>query len=156
MPKEVMDRNAADNEYLHPDFHGALSAGLVYVKDNFGEEAVREYIKRFTVKFHAKLIDKIKTKGISALKEHYTDLYKTEKGEVTFEENGDELIMKVPECPAVIHMRKQNYTVADCWVETEKTYNAALCAGSKYSYEMIEYNNDTGASTQRFFVKGDK
>ncbi|MHC4871653.1 MAG: hypothetical protein ACYTFY_07400 [Planctomycetota bacterium] len=156
MPKEVMDRNAADNEYLHPDFHGALSASLIYVKKNFGNESVKEYVRKFAHKYHKKLIEKIKSEGITALKKHYTELYKTEKGQVSFEEKENELIMKVPECPAVTHMRKSNYEVADCWVETESAYNEALCEGSKYSYEMVEYNAENGASIQRFYIKGDK
>ena len=45
MAKQVMRRNAADNEYLHKDFHGALSAGLEYLHDQYGEAAVREHVE---------------------------------------------------------------------------------------------------------------
>ena len=41
MPKEYIKRNAADNEYLHKDFHGALSAGIEYLHRNYSAQAVR-------------------------------------------------------------------------------------------------------------------
>ena len=40
MPKEKMRRKAADNPYLHKDFHGALSCGMEYLHARFGAEAV--------------------------------------------------------------------------------------------------------------------
>ena len=34
--REVIRRNAADNVYLHKDFHGALSTGLAYLEQRYG------------------------------------------------------------------------------------------------------------------------
>ena len=48
-----MRRTASDNVYLHKDFHGALSAGIEYLHQRYGEDAVREYLRRFTLAFHA-------------------------------------------------------------------------------------------------------
>ena len=44
MTKQTMHRTAGDNAYLHQDFHGALSVGIDYVHDHYGEQAVRDYI----------------------------------------------------------------------------------------------------------------
>lgn len=151
MPKEVMDRSASDNEYLHPDFHGALSAGLIYLSDNFGENSVKEYVARFARKYHKKLISKIKQNGLIELQKHYEELYKIEKGNVSFENTDNGILMKVPECPAVKHMREKDYPVSGCWIETERSLNATICEEAGYKYELIEYNPETGASIQRFY-----
>ena len=54
MSKQVMERRAFDNEYLHKDFHGALSAGIEYLHSHYGPQAVRDYLgqlqKRFTAR----------------------------------------------------------------------------------------------------------
>ena len=66
MPKEVMRRNAKDNKYLHKDFHGALSVGLDYVKNNYGEEAVREYLRQFAEAFYSPLKEDLIRRGCSS------------------------------------------------------------------------------------------
>ncbi len=50
MARQVMRREASDNEYLHRDFHGALSAAIEYLDRRYGEEAVRSYLREFTDK----------------------------------------------------------------------------------------------------------
>ncbi len=151
MAKEVMQRNAADNEYLHKDFHGALSGGLIYLEDNFGQDSVREYLEKFATSYYAKLREQLQREGLTALKDHFEDLYATEGGEIEIEYSEDELILNVKACPAVVHMRANNYPVANMWIETDRTVNQAICAGSDFDYEMLEYDEQTGKSVQRFF-----
>ena len=44
MVKQVIERKASDNEYLHKDFHCALSVGIEYLEQNYDEDAVRRYL----------------------------------------------------------------------------------------------------------------
>jgi hypothetical protein len=150
MPKRVMDRKAAQNRYFHPDFHGALSGGIEYLETRFGPEAVREYLHRFTAAFYAPLKEQVRQRGLAALKEHFEALYGQEGGKWSVESAGDELVLRVEECPAVSHMRGRGYPVARLFYETSKTVHAAICEGTPVEHEWLEYDPATGARVERF------
>ena len=151
MGKEIMDRRAADNEYLHKDFHGALSAGLDYLQNLCGADSVRDYLHKFATTYYAPLRDKLRSEGLSALKEHFEKLYEIEGGEAEISFSADELLVTVKSCPAVTHMRAIGLPVAELFVETTKTVNEALCEGSEFCAELVEYDPQTGRSIQRFY-----
>ena len=151
MPKEVMRRQAADNPYLHKDFHGALSTGIDYLDQKFGEEAVREYLREFANSFYAPLKQEIRERGLAAIKEHFEEVYKVEGGEVEMEMTDDELVIRVAACPAVTHMREHGYPVARLWHETTRTVNEMLCEQTPFAAELVEYDEQTGRSVQRFY-----
>ena len=150
MVKEVMRRQAADNLYLHPDFHGALSCGLEYLHEHFGEDAVRQYLRDFTLSFYAPLRQELIRRGLAALKEHYERTYEREGGTVTCELSPDELVVRAETSPAVTHMRKQGYPVARLFGETVTTVAAALCEGTEYQAEVLAYDPESGGSALRF------
>ena len=151
MAKEVMDRRASDNEYLHKDFHGALSTGIEYLHRQFGSEAVREYLRTFALTYYAPLRAKLKADGLAALKQHFQKIYASEEGEIEIALANDELVLTVKACPAVKHMREHNYPVACLFIETTRTVNEALCEGTPYNAELVEYDELTGHSIQRFY-----
>jgi hypothetical protein len=151
MAKEVMSRKASDNEYLHKDFHGALSVGIEYLRTNFGDESVREYLRQFAATFYAPLTEDLKKRGLIALKEHFEKLYKTEGGEIEVACTADELMINVRACPAVTHMRKNNYTVSPLFYETTKTVNETICESTDFAAELVEYDEQTGRNVQRFY-----
>ncbi len=151
MPKEHMKRNAADNEYLHKDFHGALSAGIEYLHRNYGEQSVREYLQQFARSFYSPLRSGLKQRGLAVLKDHFEKMYRTEGGKIQITFSEDEMIMDVETCPAVMHMRGQGYPVAELFYETTKTVNEAICEGSDFAAELVEYDSQTGHSVQKFY-----
>jgi len=151
MAKEVMRRSASDNEYLHKDFHGALSCGIEYLHRNFGPEAVRQYLREFALSYFAPLRAALRERGLPALRDHFEKLYETEGGDVQLECGPDELLVRVAACPAVQHMRVQGYPVARLFHETTRTVDEALCEGTPYAAELTEYDPETGRSVQRFF-----
>ena len=148
--KQVMHRQAADNVYLHMDFHGALSCGIEYLHEHYGEGAVREYLREFTVTFYAPLRQALREQGLAALKDHFEAVYRLEGGEAQFELSADELLIRVAACPAVRHMRAHGYPVARLFHETTRTVNEALCEDTPYVAELVEYDPQTGRSVQRF------
>ena len=83
MTREVLHRSAADNEYLHKDFHGALSTGIEYLQQHYGASAVREYLWQFASTFYAPLTADINTRGLAALQEHLQRIYEQEGGEIS-------------------------------------------------------------------------
>ncbi len=153
MVKEVMRRKAGDNPYLHKDFHGALSEGIDYLHRHYGPEAVREYLRQFAAAFYAPLTQAVKERGLVALKEHFEKIYILEGGEYQLQFSDDEMILTVKACPAVTHMRKEGYPVAELFYETTKTVNETICEGTAFTAELVEYEPRTGRSVQRFFRK---
>jgi len=151
MAKQVMHRSAADNEYLHRDFHGALSVGIEYLHEQYGAEAVRQYLWQFARTFYAPLIEDLRRRGLVALEEHFRRIYAIEGGRVRFVRSEEELRIEVEACPAVTHMRRQGYPVARLFRETTDTVNQAICHGTPFGAELAEYDERTGRSVQRFY-----
>lgn len=150
MTREYMKRSAADNEYLHKDFHGALSEGVEYLHRQYGPEAVREFLHDFTIIYYAPLRTALQQQGLPALKEFFETLYRTEGGEIEINCTEDELVLRVAACPAVTHLRQRGLCVAELFHETTKTVNEALCEGSDFTAELVDYDPQTGRSVQKF------
>lgn len=148
--RQVMKRRAADNVYLHKDFHGALNQALIYLERNFGAEAVREYLRQFARTFYAPLTRDIKKRGLEALKAHLENLYRTEGAEFTIDLSAAELVLSVAACPAVGHIRKMGLAVSPCFVETTRTVNAAICEGTGYEFDLLDYDPETGRRVERY------
>ena len=106
---------------------------------------------RFVNTFYAPLKADLRRRGLVALKEHFERLYETEGGEASITLAGEELILRVAACPAVTHMRSRGYTVARLFGETTRIVNEALCEGSDFAAELVEYDDETGRSVQRFY-----
>ena len=151
MTKEIMDRQASDNEYLHKDFHGALSVGIEYLHEHYGADAVRDYLHQFTITYYAPLIGRLKEEGLSALKEHFEKIYEIEGWGIEISFSEDELVISVKTCPAVMHMRARGYPVARLFRETTRIVNEALCEWTLFSADLVEYDERTGRSVQRFY-----
>jgi hypothetical protein len=145
-----MRRAAADNQYLHRDFHGALSVGLNYLESRFGPEGVREYLRQFALAFYAPLRAEVIARGLPALAEHFERMYAAEGGRIALACSADELTLRVEECPAVSHMRAHGYPVAHSFHETTRTVNEAICEGTPFCAELAEYDPQTGRSVQIF------
>jgi hypothetical protein len=154
MARETMTRRAADNEYLHRDFHGALSTGIAFLESRYGAEEVREYVRQFARRYYAPLIREIREKGLSALRDHLARVYATEGAEASLALSEDELLLEVPRCPAVTHMRGHGYAVAPLFFETSRTLYEALIDESPFAMEWLEYDPGTGRTRARFYRRG--
>ena len=151
MPKEVMRRQASDNEYLHKDFHGAMSVGIDYLEENYGPDAVTDYLQTFARTFYAPLTKALGERGLVALKEHFERIYALECADVDVTMTDDELVIRVSACPAVTHMRKQGRKPARLFHETTRTVNSAICEGTPFAAELLDYDPETGSGVQRFY-----
>ena len=155
MPLEVMDRRAADNEYLHRDVHGALSSARIYLEEHFGAEGLRDYLRRFALSYYAPLREDIRERGLIAIADRLRAIYDLEGADYSLQMGADELLVEVRACPAVAHMRASGYAVAPQWRETVRTVHEAICEGSPWGFELLEYCEETGANRQRFFRRSD-
>ncbi len=151
MAKEVLQRHAGDNVYLHKDFHGALSCGITYIEQQYGPDAVRAYLRQFARAFYAPLTAALRERGLVALEEHFARIYTLEGSTVRFARSADELLMDVEVCPAVAHMRAHGYPVARMWRESTATVNDAICEGTPFAAELVFYDEETGRQRVRFY-----
>lgn len=156
MPKEVMDRRAADNEYLHQDFHGALSNALIYLEERFGPDAVRDYLRGFARGYYAPLRAELRERGLAAMAERLRQVYADEGAEIELELREDELVVRVPECPAMAHMRAHGHRVSRMWRETISAVHETICEGSAFDFDLVDFDELTGRSVQRFHRRGEE
>ena len=150
MTKKIMRRKASDNVYLHRDFHGSLSIGIEYLDQHYGAEAVRQFLRQFAKSFYAPLTRSLRERGLIVLKEHFEKIYQLEGGKIKTELSENELVIEVESCPAVNYMRKHSHPVARLFHETTATVNKAICEGTPFSAELVQYDKQTGKSLMRF------
>lgn len=151
MAREIMRRKAADNEYLHRDFHAGLSLGLDFLRRRYGADSVREYLRDFARAYYAPLTAALNKRGLAAMRDHLRRLYRIEKGRVRFRLRRDELEVEVAACPAVTHMRKNGFPVSPLFAETHRALYDAICEGTPFAFELVRYDRKTGRSLQRFY-----
>ena len=153
MSKEIITRNASDNEYLHMDFHIALNYGIDYLHKKFGEESVTEYLKQFADSFYVPLKKSLKENGLIAIKEHYEEIYKIESAEFNMKFSQNELIINVIASPAVTHIKANGHLISELFHETISTVNRTICQDTPFEFELLEYNKENGAGIQRFYKR---
>ena len=149
---KIMDRKAGDNEYFHPDFHSSMNMGIHYLGENYGIEAVREYLVRYTKNVYRREIAEIKDEGIVAIEKKILDTYKKEKAEdavSTVLEDG-KLTVSVSYCPAVKHLKKTGREVSRWYKYTTETVMETLAAEAGYSFLMEAYDEENGSARYSF------
>jgi len=148
---KVIDCKASDNEYLHKDFHGALCYAIKYLDETYGPDATTEYLQQVARSYFSPLIAEVKTKGLSALEEHFRRIFKLEQGDVDFIHNADgSLTLNVKRCPAIDHLKKRNIFYTDRFCQTTVVVNDTICrdAGCQCS---CTYQPGQGVCTQTFW-----
>jgi len=155
MAKHVMDRKAADNKYLHRDFHTGFDIGVAYIGERYGDNAVKEYLRNFTVYYYSPLIEKAKKQGFDAIADHLRNIYEIEETPeaLTIEQTEKELKVGVSACPAVTYFNKTGHTPSKWYVEATATWGEALADALDYGFEMISYEPSTGKAAYRFFKR---
>ena len=152
MPEKikVIDCKASDNEYLHKDFHGALCYGIKYLDDNYGPEAVTEYLKQVGRTYFAPLSEAMKKKGLSALEEHLQNIFTKEAGKFNLRYEDGTLILEVAECPAITHLKKIGQLFTERYCETTVVVNETICAEAGYSCSC-QYEPGKAKCVQKFW-----
>ena len=114
MGKRFMERKAADNKYLHRDFHKSLDLGLAYLGARYGDNGVKQYLREFTAAYYAPLISMIRLNGLKELAAHIRTIYALEEASETLRLTLDEqsLSVRVEKCPAVEHFKTIGYTAS--------------------------------------------
>lgn len=149
---EIMDRRASDNPYFHRDFHSSLNRGIHYVGENYGMDAVREYLYQYTTSTCGNVVEDMKARGLGAIEAKILDTYAREKtpDAVKTVLTADSLTVEVFYCPAVKHLTTSGKVMSPWYRYTTEFVMEALAQKGGYQFTMESYDQETGAAKYRF------
>jgi hypothetical protein len=100
----------------------------------------------------------LKARGLAALREHWRRIFTLEGGVFSFRtlrRKGPTLELRVRRCPAIHHMKKMGYVIADRFCEGTRIVNEEICCAAGYECS-IEYEQSKGRCVQQFWRKKDR
>lgn len=155
MAKEVMDRRASDNKYLHRDFHGGMNYGINYIGETYGDDGVREYLSDFARTYHAPLIEAVKTDGFAAIENYLKKIYEAEEAsdELALKRTTNTLTVHIRSCPAINYLRQKGIKPSRWFVETTRTIWATVAEASVLGFELLAYDDKSGEAEYRFTLR---
>ena len=149
---EIMDRKASENEYFHRDFHSSMNMGVHYVGENYGMDAVREYLTKYTLNVYKPVLEDMKARGLAALEAKIKDTYEKEKASDVLQTvlTDNALTVKIAECPAVKHLHATGREVSKWYRYTTEIVMDVLAKEGGYTFTMESYDEATGAAAYKF------
>lgn len=143
----VLDMKSEDNKYLHRDFHILGDNALKYCGDKFGEDAVVAFLRDYVKYYYAPVIEKIKSEGLSAIKNWIEKIYDTEEAaELLHTELLDrQLIVIVDKSPVIEYMHMLGQEPSEYYIEETRTFYDEIAKASGYLFELEYYNVDGAA-----------
>ena len=151
--RTIMTRKAADNKYLHRDFHITLNILLDYIDDKFGKEAVIQYLSQYTRAYHQPLHEQLMAGNLSALSDYLMQLYQKEEWPIRIRFDEGFVELQQDGCPGISHIKASGKRPSRYYVETYRTVYETLCEGTPFQYELQRFDDETGACTQVFTKK---
>ncbi len=148
-----MERKASDNKYLHRDFHISMNLLMNYIYDNFGKNALINYLKQYSRAYYKPLNQKLKAGDKNALIEYFRDIYEKEEWPVNIITKGDTIEITQDACPGLSYIRSKGWKPCPCYRETYDTLYSTLCEGTSFEYILEYFNDETGACKQIFILK---
>lgn len=135
---------------IHKDFHGALSFGLQFLEDRFGEAGRNAFLAGLAGTVYAPLVKTLRQEGLEALRAHWDRVFSLEGGEFDQCIEDGRLVLRVHRCPAVAHLEAQGYCLATHFCEHSRVVNEAVCRAAGYVCD-VEYDQAAGRCVQRFW-----
>lgn len=145
--KTVYDMHADDNKYLHRDFHLLGDLALLYCGEKFGDEAVVDFLYGFGLYYFAPLIERIKERGLPALREHIEGVYLKEEASelISLAESDNALRVKIEKCPAIEYMASLGKAPTKYYIEETRTVYRAIAEATGLSFTLSYYEPDGAA-----------
>jgi hypothetical protein len=107
---DAIENNAlryASGGELHRDFPASILDGANYVRDNFGEEALREVVFETGTKVYRTIHEKLVAGDKSELLAWWRYYMDREGAAYTLEETVDGAVLTVKDCPALRHLENR-------------------------------------------------
>lgn len=153
---KTMSRKASDNKYLHKDFHISMNLLMEYIYNNFGKDKLIEYLKQYTSEYFKPLYEKMKKGDIDAIASYLRDIYEQEEWTVSIVQDENTVVVSQDACPGISHIKSKGGTPITLYVETYNTVYKTLCEGTPFEYELVFFDEETGACKQIFKRKETK
>ena len=155
-PKEgrIVNRMKREGKkYLHRDFHLLGDNAVKYCADNYGKDAVIEFLRKFAVDFYAPQIADFKTRGLVAIKDWLEKLYRIEEASKVLhtELTDKELKVTIDQCPVIAYARSLNQELSEYYIEQTRTLYDAMAAAAGFGFRLERYDAD-GAAKFVFFT----
>ena len=152
---EILDIKPSEHEYFHRDFHSSLNMGIDFLAKEHGEEALRDYLKLYTLHVYKPVFEKMKQGAMNAIEEKIRKTYHLEHADdvLSIEKKDGKMNVKIAYCPAVKHLHETGRKVS-AWFKlgTEVVMQTlAECGGLKFAMES--YDDATGAAAYSFAEK---
>ena len=134
---------------LHRDFHASILDGANYVRDNYGEEALREVVFETGTKVYKTLHEKLKAGDKSELLAWWRYYMDREGADYILEETPDGAVLTVKKCPALKHLENRKIEGGKGLCSMTRILNEAFCCGSPYEIILEETGDGSCRQTLR-------
>ena len=141
-----------ENNELHRDFHGTTNTTIEYIARKYGEDALKEILRKTGREVYRSIREKLARGDASELLEHLNWFYFREGAPYQLTVSADEIRMEVFECPAHKHLEKLGLPVSSFNCLQTSEVNAGMCENTPWesSVEILE----PGHCVQIFRKKG--
>jgi len=117
---------------LHRDFHASILDGYNYVRDNYGEEAIREVVAAFARGVYRTMHEKLAAGDPSELLEYWRYYMSREGGDFTIEETANGAVFSVRGCPALGHLQARKVDGGAGLCALTRLFNEELTRDTPY------------------------
>ena len=131
-----------------PDFFFAYNATFRHIREQYGEEALRQYWLEMGREHFAHVTKAVRAKGLEALRKHWEELFAQEPGaKVSMVMQSNELELRVEQCPAWKHLRANGREVDPSYCDHCLWVSRGMCEAAGVQV-MVE--GGQGACVQKF------
>ena len=121
---------------LHRDFHASFLDGYDYVRENYGEDAIREVMGSFARETYRSMHEKLKAGDGSELVEWWRYYQDREGGASSVSESADGATLEVRDCPARAHLKMRGIGGGERLCAATRLFNEELTRGTPFAIEM--------------------
>ena len=134
-----------------PDFYFAINATFRWIRDNWGEAALRDYWEAMGREHYAGVTERFRKGGLQAVHDYWRDFFAEEPGgDVTVSLEPDRVLIEVRTCPAIRHLREHGREIMPLYCEHCTVVSEAMCEGAGMA---VQVTGGMGTCQQSFFCQ---
>ena len=123
---------------LHRDFHASILDGANYLRDNYGEDALREVLFNTGTKVYKTLHEKLVAGDASELLAWWRYYMDREGADYSLEKTADGAVLTVHDCPALKHLENRAVPGGKGLCAATRILNDAFCTNSPFEIVLEE------------------
>ena len=123
---------------LHRDFHASILDGVNYVRDNYGEGALREVLFDMGTKVYRTIHEKLVAGDPSELIAWWRYYLDREGSDYTLEETDDGAVLTIRDCAALKHLEARKIPGGRGLCGATRILNEAFCSNSPFEITLDE------------------